>query len=53
VARVPAQAASVDAQYTSFLGGIPDGPKKTNGIRLGRAVAGAYLGLRADDGYDS
>jgi hypothetical protein len=52
VARVPAQAASVDAQYTSFLG-IPDGPKKTNGIRLGRAVAGAYLGLRADDGYDS
>jgi hypothetical protein len=53
VVRVPAQAASVDAEYTTFLAGIPDGTRKTNGIRLGRAVAGACLGLRADDGYDN
>jgi hypothetical protein len=52
VVRVPAQAATVEAAYTAFLAGIADGPAKTNGIRLGRAVAGAYLALRADDGYD-
>ena len=44
VVRVPGQAAMVEAAYTAFLDGIPDGPRKTNGIRLGRAVAGAYLG---------
>ena len=26
---------------------------KTNGIRLGRAVAGAYIALRSDDGFDN
>lgn len=53
VARVPAQAAGVEGAYTTFLAGIPDGDSKTEGIRIGRAVAGAYLGLRADDGYDA
>lgn len=53
VVRVPAQAVAVEAAYTSFLAGIPDGTAKTNGIRLGRAVAGAYLGLRLDDGFDN
>jgi PAP2 superfamily len=52
VVRVPAQAAAVEAAYTSFLAGIEDGARKTNGIRIGKAVAGAYLALRADDGYD-
>jgi hypothetical protein len=51
VARVPAQAAAVEAGYTSFLAGIEDGSRKTNGVRVGRAVAGAYLALRADDGF--
>jgi hypothetical protein len=53
VIRVPGQAATVEAAYTSFLAGIADGARKTNGIRLGRAVAGAYVGLRADDGFDN
>ena len=53
VVRVPGQAATVEQAYTDFLAGIPDGPRKTNGIRLGRAVAGAYLALRADDGFDN
>ena len=53
VVRVPGQAPMVEAAYTEFLDGIPNGSRKTNGIRLGRAVAGAYLGLRADDGYDN
>jgi hypothetical protein len=53
VVRVPGQASMVEAEYTAFLGGIPDGARKTNGIRLGRAVAGAYLALRSDDGFDN
>jgi hypothetical protein len=53
VVRVPGQAPMVEAEYTAYLAGIPDGPRKTNGIRLGRSVAGAYLGLRSDDGYDN
>ena len=53
VARVPAQVAAVESAYDSFLAEIPDGTAKTNGLRLGRAIAGAYLGLRADDGFDN
>ena len=53
VARVPAQAATVETAYTSYLAGLPDGTAKTNGIRLGRAVAGAYVALRLDDGFDN
>ena len=51
--RVPGQASVVEAAYTTFLGGIPDGEGKTNGIRLGQAVAGAYIALRSDDGFDN
>ena len=53
VARVPGQASNVEAAYASFMAGIPDGSRKTNGIRLGQAVAGAYLALRSDDGFDN
>ena len=53
VIRVPGQAPTVESEYTAFLAGIPEGARKTNGIRLGRAVAGAYLGLRSDDGFDN
>jgi hypothetical protein len=53
VSRVPGQSGTVEDAYTSYLAGIADGPAKTNGIRLGRAIAGAYLGLRADDGFDN
>jgi hypothetical protein len=53
VVRVPGQATMVEAEYTAYLAGIPDGQRKTNGIRLGRAVAGAYLALRSDDGFDN
>jgi hypothetical protein len=53
VVRVPAQASTIEAEYTAFINGIPDGARKTNGIRLGRAVAGAYLALRSDDGFDN
>ena len=53
VTRVPGQAPAVEAAYAAFIGSIPDGVRKTNGIRLGQAVAGAYLALRSDDGFDN
>ena len=53
VVRVPGQASTVEMEYTAFIDGIPDGARKTNGIRLGRAVAGGYLALRSDDGFDN
>jgi hypothetical protein len=51
--RVPGQAPAIEAAYDTFLGGISDGEAKTNGIRLGSAVAGAYIALRSDDGFDN
>jgi VCPO second helical-bundle domain len=53
VARVPGQASVVEDAYATFIAGIPDGMRKTNGIRLGQSVAGAYLALRSDDGFDN
>lgn len=53
VARVPGQAAYVESEYAAYIAGIADGAAKTNGIRLGRAIAGAYLALRSDDGFDN
>jgi hypothetical protein len=53
VVRVPGQTSVVESAYATFIGGIPDGPRKMNGIRLGQAVARAYLALRADDGFDN
>jgi len=53
VVRVPGQASTVESAYAAFISEIPDGPAKINGIRLGRAVAGAYLALRGDDGFDN
>jgi hypothetical protein len=52
VVRVPGQAAAVDARYAEDLAGIPEGPAKRNGVRLGAKVAGTILALRADDGFD-
>ena len=40
VTRVPGQAQAVEDAYATFIAGIPDGSRKTNGIRLGQAVAG-------------
>jgi hypothetical protein len=53
VARVPGQAASVDAQYAAYLATIPDGPAKENGVAVGQEVAQAVLAWRAGDGFDS
>jgi hypothetical protein len=53
VARVPGQAAGVDARYDAHLAAIPDGIAKSNGIRLGGRVAERLLALRAGDGFDN
>ena len=45
-----AGAASVEADYTAALAGIPDGVAKTQGLALGHDVAASILAIRADDG---
>jgi hypothetical protein len=40
------------AQYSAYVGAIPDGPAKSDGIRVGEEAAAAMLALRADDGFD-
>jgi hypothetical protein len=52
-ARVPGQAASVDAQYAAYLAGIPDGPAKDNGITVGQEAAQAILAWRTGDGFEN
>jgi hypothetical protein len=49
--RVPAQAASMDSQYSAYLAGIPDGQSKTDGIAVGEASANAMLAARAGDHF--
>jgi hypothetical protein len=46
----PAQAAAIDAAYTSALSTIAEGTPKANGIKLGQSVAERLLELRATDG---
>ena len=47
---VPAQQASLDAQYTASVAGIPDGAAKRRGIAVGEAAAAAMIAARTDDG---
>jgi hypothetical protein len=44
--------ASVEADYSSALLAIPDGPAKTQGLQIGQASAAAILALRVGDGSD-
>ena len=43
----------LEAQYNAYMGGIPDGQAKTDGIQVGEAAAAAMLALRANDGFDN
>jgi hypothetical protein len=47
---VPAQQASLDAQYAAALAAIPDGTAKTRGIAVGEAAAAAMIAARTADG---
>ena len=46
----PLQRAITDAALVSSLTGIPDGPAKSDGLRLGQEVAERVFALRKDDG---
>jgi len=46
----PQAAADIKATLSTYLAGIPDGDAKTEGVRLGAAVAAKILEARADDG---
>jgi hypothetical protein len=49
----PPAAASLDAAYTVALAGLPDGPARAEGIRIGKAAAAAILEQRAGDGWNA
>ena len=46
----PQAAENVKGMLAAYLAGIPDGGAKTDGIKLGEAVAGKILQARASDG---
>ena len=50
---VNAGIASVEADYATALGAIPNGTAKTRGVALGHAAAAAILALRSEDGFDT
>jgi hypothetical protein len=51
--RFPAQQASLDSQYASYMSGIPDGQPKIDGTAVGEAVAQQLLAVRAGDGLET
>ncbi|HZG34788.1 MAG TPA: hypothetical protein VEY87_02995 [Gaiellaceae bacterium] len=52
VARVPAQAASVQSAYDSYLAEVPEGPAREAGTAAGAAAAAGMLAARSGDGFD-
>lgn len=52
VARVPAQAASVQTAYDAFMAAIPDSPSKDAGKAVGAAAAAGMLAMRTGDHFD-
>ncbi len=52
VARVPGQAATVQAEYVAYMATIPDGPAKDAGKAVGAASAAGMLAMRTGDHYD-
>jgi hypothetical protein len=47
---VPSPQATLEAQYTAYLAGIPDDMQKTRGIAVGEAAAAAMIAARTGDG---
>ncbi len=50
VGLYPAQQNNIDAEYTSELAKVPNGPAKDQGVRLGDQVATDLLAIRTTDG---
>lgn len=49
----PASAAALDADYTAFLAGVPDGSAKAGGQQVGEASAAAIIAVRVNDGRNA
>jgi hypothetical protein len=49
----PAQARDFDKALQALLAGVPDGPAKADGIRLGEQAAAMMLAERSNDGADA
>ena len=49
----PKTANDVKAALTTYLGSIPDGQAKSDGVKLGEAIATKVLEARANDGADA
>lgn len=47
---LPAQQPAIDAAYQAALGGVADGPARSQGIAAGEAAAQSVLGARLNDG---
>ena len=52
VARIPAQAATVQNAYDAFMAGVPAGPAKEAGKAVGAAAAAGMLAWRMGDHFD-
>jgi hypothetical protein len=52
VARVPLQAAAVQAAYLTYMAAIPESPAKDAGKAVGAAAAAGMLAMRSGDHYD-
>jgi hypothetical protein len=52
VARVPGQAAAVQAAYDAYMAAIPPGKAKDGGKAVGAAAAAGMLALRSGDRFD-
>src|SRR4029450_4155422 len=46
-------ATEIKGALTTYLASIPDGPAKTDGVRLGEAIAAKVVEARANDGCDA
>jgi hypothetical protein len=49
----PEQTKDFDKAYQASLASVPEGPARTNGIRLGEQAAAAMLAERSNDGADA
>jgi hypothetical protein len=50
IALVPSQRERIEQEYLGALAGVPDGPAREGGVRLGQQAARANLDRRSDDG---
>ena len=53
VRLLPEQTKEFDQALQAALAGVPDGPAKTHGVRLGEQAAAAMLAERSKDGADA